>query len=202
MSASKYLRIKRLFDIIISFISLIVMFPLFLLISFLIRIDTKGPIIFKQKRVGIYKNYFIIYKFRTMKTDTPSETPTHLLVDPENWLTRTGKYLRNTSLDELPQLFNILRGDMSIIGPRPALWNQYDLIKERDKYGANDVPAGLAGWAQRYGRRELPIHIKAKLDGEYASNISLSMDIRCFFGTIYGLFKPKKIDNKLSKDNE
>jgi O-antigen biosynthesis protein WbqP len=145
--------------------------------------------LFKQKRVGIYKKTFNILKFRTMRIDTPKDTPTHLLTNPEQWITAVGKFLRKTSLDELPQIFNILQGKMSIIGPRPALWNQYDLIVERDKYGANDVPVGLTGWAQIKGRDELSIEDKAKLDGEYTKKIGLLMDLRCFFGTIFSVIR-------------
>lgn len=155
----------------------------------LIKLDSKGPIFFKQKRVGINKNHFNILKFRTMRINTPKDTPTHLLENPEQYITRMGKFLRKTSLDELPQIWNILVGEMSIIGPRPALWNQYDLIKERDKYGANDIPPGLTGWAQINGRDELPIKEKAKLDGEYVENLSFWLDIKCFFGTFVSVLK-------------
>ena len=144
---------------------------------------------FKQKRVGIHKSYFNILKFRTMYIDTPKEVPTHLLSNPEQYITKVGKFLRKTSLDELPQVFNILKGDMSVIGPRPALWNQYDLIEERDKYGANDIKPGLTGWAQINGRDELEIEVKAKLDGEYVKKMSLWFDIKCFIGTIFSVLK-------------
>lgn len=154
-----------------------------------IKIDSKGPVIFKQKRVGKNKTHFYIYKFRTMKVDTPKETPTHLLSNPDFFITRVGKFLRKTSLDELPQLFNILKGDMAVIGPRPALWNQYDLIEERDKYHANDIRPGLTGLAQISGRDELEIEYKARLDGQYTSNITPLMDLKCFFGTIISVFK-------------
>src|SRR5690606_197245 len=180
-----YLKIKRLIDINLSFIGLIILSPLFLLLIIAIKLDSKGPILFKQKRVGIHKSHFNILKFRTMRIDTPKDCPTHLLENPDQWITKVGKFLRKTSLDELPQIWNIFVGQMSIIGPRPALWNQYDLIEERDKYGANDIRPGLTGWAQINGRDELPIDIKAKLDGEYAEKIGLLMDVRCFFGTIY-----------------
>lgn len=179
-----YLKIKRLIDIVLSLTGLILLSPVFLLLIVLIKLDSKGPVLFKQKRVGLYKSHFYILKFRTMRIDTPKDTPTHLLENPDQWITKMGKFLRKTSLDELPQIINILKGEMSIIGPRPALWNQYDLIEERDKYGANDVPPGLTGWAQINGRDELPIEVKAKLDGEYVEKIGLSMDIKCFFGTI------------------
>jgi O-antigen biosynthesis protein WbqP len=184
-----YLKIKRLIDIILSLTGLILLSPLFLLLIVFIKLDSKGPVLFKQKRVGLHKSHFYILKFRTMKIDTPKDTPTHLLENPDQWITKMGKFLRKTSLDELPQIINILKGEMSIIGPRPALWNQYDLIEERDKYGANDVPPGLTGWAQINGRDELPIEAKARLDGEYADKIGLVMDIKCFFGTIVSVLK-------------
>lgn len=154
-----------------------------------IKLDSKGPIIFQQKRVGKDKTHFNIYKFRTMRTDTPKEMPTHLLENPDYFITRVGKFLRKTSLDELPQLFNILKGNMAVIGPRPALWNQYDLIEERDKYQANDIRPGLTGLAQISGRDELEIDLKAKLDGKYTANITPLMDLKCFFGTIIAVFK-------------
>jgi len=184
-----YLIIKRIIDIILSALALIILSPVFLILIIAIKLDTPGPVLFKQKRVGIHKTHFNILKFRTMRIDTPSDKPTHLLENPEQWITKTGKFLRKTSLDELPQIINIFRGQMSIIGPRPALWNQYDLIAERDKYGANDVPVGLTGWAQINGRDELEIELKAKLDGEYAQKISLIMDLRCFFGTIFSVLR-------------
>ena len=159
----------------------------------LIKLDSKGPVFFKQKRVGIHKTHFYILKFRTMRIDTPKDTPTHLLENPDQYITRMGKFFRKTSLDELPQIWNILVGEMSIIGPRPALWNQYDLIAERDKYGANDVPPGLTGWAQINGRDELPIEVKAKLDGEYVKNMGFMMDVKCFFGTIISVFKSEGV---------
>lgn len=180
---------KRIIDFLLSLIGIIVLSPVLLLLCLAIKIDSKGPIIFKQKRVGKNKTHFNIYKFRTMKIDTPKEMPTHLLSDPDFYITKIGKILRKTSLDELPQLFNIIKGDMAVIGPRPALWNQYDLIEERDKYGANDIRPGLTGLAQISGRDELEIPIKAKLDGKYTDNISLMMDIKCFFGTITSVFK-------------
>lgn len=180
---------KRIIDFLLSLIGIIVLSPVLLLLCLAIIIDSKGPIIFKQKRVGKNKTYFNIYKFRTMKIDTPKEMPTHLLEDPDFYITKVGKFLRKTSLDELPQLFNIIKGDMAVIGPRPALWNQYDLIEERDKYGANDIRPGLTGLAQISGRDELEIPIKAMLDGKYTDNIALMMDIKCFFGTIASVFK-------------
>lgn len=184
-----YMKVKRLIDIILSLIGLIVLSPIFLILIIAIKIDSRGPVLFKQKRVGINKTHFNIFKFRTMRIDTPKDTPTHLLENPEQYITKMGKFLRKTSLDELPQIWNIFIGQMSIIGPRPALWNQYDLIAERDKYGANDVPPGLTGWAQINGRDELSIEVKAKLDGEYVEQISLWMDQKCFFLTIISVLK-------------
>jgi O-antigen biosynthesis protein WbqP len=162
---------------------------LFALLALVIWLDDPGPVVFKQKRVGIRKNgelsYFNIYKFRTMHLDAPHDVPTHLMTNPEQWTTRVGRFLRRTSLDELPQIWNIaITHDLSLIGPRPALWNQYDLIAERDKYGANDVMPGLTGWAQVNGRDELEIAEKARLDGEYAQNISFAFDCRCLYKTI------------------
>jgi O-antigen biosynthesis protein WbqP len=176
-------------DIVLSFVGLIVLSPVFLVLIIAIKIDSLGPVLFKQKRVGIHKTHFYIFKFRTMRIDTPKDTPTHLLENPDQWITKVGKFLRKTSLDELPQIINILKGDMSSIGPRPALWNQYDLIAERDKYKANDVPVGLTGWAQINGRDELAIDVKAKLDGEYAKHIGLGLDVKCFFLTIVSVVK-------------
>lgn len=201
--------IKRLIDIILSLFGMIVLFPVFLILIIAIKVDSKGPVLFKQKRVGIHKSHFNILKFRTMRIDTPRDTPTHLLENPEQWITMVGKFLRKTSLDELPQIWNIFVGQMSIIGPRPALWNQYDLIKERDKYGANDIRPGLTGWAQINGRDELPIEIKAKLDGEYVKKRSLLFDFRCFIGTITSVLRQKGvieggtgIITKITKDKE
>ncbi|MCA1010730.1 sugar transferase [Halobacillus halophilus] len=184
-----YLKIKRLIDIFLSLTGIIILSPMFLILIVGIKIDSKGPVLFKQKRVGINKKHFNILKFRTMRIDTPKDTPTHLLKDPEQYITKVGKFLRKTSLDELPQIWNIFVGQMSVIGPRPALWNQYDLISERDKYGANNIPTGLTGWAQIKGRDELPIEVKAKLDGEYVEKLSLWMDIKCFFGTAISVVK-------------
>jgi O-antigen biosynthesis protein WbqP len=188
-----YLKIKRLIDIVLSLLGLSILSPVFLILIVAIKLDSKGPVLFKQKRVGIHKSHFNILKFRTMRIDTPKDTPTHLLENPDQWITKVGKFLRKTSLDELPQIWNIYVGQMSIIGPRPALWNQYDLIEERDKYGANDVPVGLTGWAQINGRDELPIEVKAKLDGDYAEKIGLMMDIRCFFGTIFSVLRSEGV---------
>ncbi|WP_428909815.1 sugar transferase [Niallia sp. Krafla_26] len=184
-----YMKIKRLIDIILSLTGLIVLSPIFLILILAIKLDSRGPVLFKQKRVGLNKVHFNILKFRTMRIDTPKDTPTHLLENPDQYITKMGKFLRKTSLDELPQIWNIFVGQMSIIGPRPALWNQYDLIAERDKYCANDVRPGLTGWAQINGRDELPIDVKAKLDGEYIIKISFWMDVKCFFGTIVSVVK-------------
>ena len=157
---------------------------------------------FKQKRVGKNKKYFMIYKFRTMRTDTPKDTPTHLLKNADTYITRFGKIMRKTSIDELPQIMNILKGEMSIIGPRPALWNQEDLIAERDKYGANDITPGLTGWAQVNGRDELEIPVKAKLDGEYAQKMSFAFDIKIFFKTIINVFKREGIVEGAKKEEK
>ncbi|OJF91867.1 sugar transferase [Alkalibacterium sp. 20] len=184
-----YLKIKRLMDIILSAVGLILLSLVFLVIIIAIKLDSPGPVLFKQKRVGLRKSHFNILKFRTMRIDTPKDTPTHLLGNADQWITKVGKFLRKTSLDELPQIINIFKGEMSIIGPRPALWNQYDLIEERDMYGANHVPAGLTGWAQINGRDELEIDVKAKLDGEYAEKIGLVMDTKCFLGTFLSIVK-------------
>ncbi|WP_416147684.1 sugar transferase [Salipaludibacillus sp. HK11] len=186
---NKYMKVKRLIDFSLSLLAMVILWPFFLVLAIIIKVDSKGPVFFKQKRVGIHKQHFHILKFRTMRTDTPKDMPTHLLQDPAAFITKSGKFLRKTSLDELPQIINILKGDMSIIGPRPALWNQYDLIEERDKYGANDVPTGLTGWAQINGRDELPIEVKSQLDGEYVQKMGLRMDIRCFFGTFISVLK-------------
>lgn len=184
-----YMVFKRLMDLFFSILGLIILLPLFLILIIFIKLDSPGPVLFKQKRVGINKRYFNILKFRTMRIDTPKDTPTHLLENPDQWITRAGRFLRKTSLDELPQIINIIKGEMSIIGPRPALWNQYDLIAERDKYGANSVPVGLTGWAQINGRDELEIEVKAKLDGEYVEKIGFIMDVKCFIGTVIKVLK-------------
>ena len=184
-----YRYIKRIIDVVLSGLAIIILSPLLLILCIAIKLDSPGPILFTQKRVGIHETYFQIYKFRTMRTDTPKDMPTHMLSNPEQYITKTGRFLRKTSLDELPQIFNIFKGDMSIVGPRPALWNQDDLIAERDKYGANDVTPGLTGWAQINGRDELEIPVKAKLDGEYVKKYGFAMDVRCFFGTFLSVLR-------------
>jgi O-antigen biosynthesis protein WbqP len=176
--------LKRLLAIVLSLLGIVCLGWLLLLLSIAIKLDSPGPVLFRQKRVGCGKSHFYILKFRTMRTDTPKDIPTHLLVDPEQYITRVGRFLRKTSLDELPQLFNILLGHMAIVGPRPALWNQFDLIAERDNYGANDVRPGLTGWAQINGRDELEIAQKARLDGEYVRNLSFRFDVRCLLATV------------------
>ena len=181
--------LKRGVDFIISTLAFLFLSPFLILIALAIKIDSKGPVLFKQKRVGKDKKHFMIYKFRSMYVDAPSDMPTHLLKDPSAMITRVGAFLRKTSLDELPQLINIFKGEMSIVGPRPALWNQYDLIEERDKYGANQIRPGLTGWAQINGRDELEIDEKSKLDGYYVQHMSLSLDAKCFLGTFISVLK-------------
>ena len=188
-----YMPIKRALDIALSLLGLLFLSPVFIAVIAAIKLDSPGPVLFKQKRFGIHKSYFDIYKFRTMRIDTPKDTPTHLLSNPDAYITKTGKFLRKTSLDELPQIINILVGQMSVIGPRPALWNQYDLIAERDKYGANDIRPGLTGWAQINGRDELPIEVKARYDGEYVKKMSFLFDCKCFFGTIACVLKKEGV---------
>lgn len=180
---------KRALDILLSGLGLVLLSPLFLIISIAIKVEDPGPVFFRQKRVGIHKSYFNIVKFRSMRQDTPHDMPTHLLSDPQRWITKTGRFLRKTSLDELPQIAQIFTGKMSIIGPRPALWNQFDLIAQRDQYGANDVTPGLTGWAQVNGRDELEIEEKARLDGEYARNISFKMDMKIFWMTVKNVLR-------------
>ncbi len=175
---------KRFFDITLSGLGILFLGIPMLIVALIIKLDSKGPVLFKQKRVGKGKKHFMILKFRTMRTETPHDAPTHELSNPEKWITKVGKFLRKTSLDELPQLFNIFAGQMSIIGPRPALWNQFDLIEERDKYGANDIRPGLSGWAQINGRDELEIDVKARLDGEYVEKMGLMFDVKCILGTV------------------
>jgi len=189
----KYFKVKRVLDIILSFSGLMALSPIFIVLILSVKMTSRGPVFFTQKRVGIHKTNFNIIKFRTMRTDAPKDTPTHMLEDPDKWLTGVGKLLRRTSFDELPQIINILIGDMSVVGPRPALWNQSDLIAERDRYGANDVPVGLTGWAQINGRDELEIADKARLDGEYTAKFGFAMDVRCFFGTILSVLGGKGV---------
>lgn len=188
-----YRWIKSVIDKILALLGLIILSPLFLFLIIAIKADSKGPVLFRQKRIGIHKKYFNILKFRTMRIDTPKDTPTHLLKNPEQYITKTGGFLRKTSLDELPQIINILKGDMAIVGPRPALWNQYDLIAERDKYGANDILPGLTGWAQINGRDELPIDVKAGLDGEYVKKMGFLMDLKCIVGTVFSVAKQEGV---------
>lgn len=204
-----YFFFKRLIDIVLSFLAIIILFMPGLIISLCIKIESKGPVFFKQKRVGKNKKYFMIYKFRTMRTDTPKDMPTHLLNNPDLYITKVGRILRKTSLDELPQIINIIKGDMSIIGPRPALWNQDDLIAERDKYHANDIRPGLTGLAQISGRDELEIPVKAKIDGDYVEKMSFVTDVKIFFKTIIKVFESdgivegkveNKEENKLEKN--
>ncbi|MNO49299.1 UDP-glucose:undecaprenyl-phosphate glucose-1-phosphate transferase [compost metagenome] len=182
-----YVYVKQTIDFLLALIGMLLLWPVFLIIAIAIKTSSKGPILFKQKRLGKNKSEFYILKFRTMRTDTPNDMPTHLLKDPDFFITKVGKFLRKTSLDELPQIINILKGEMSIVGPRPALWNQYDLIAERDKYGANDIKPGLTGWAQINGRDELPIEKKASLDGEYILEVSFGLDMRIFYKTIFSV---------------
>lgn len=197
----KYIIIKNVLDFILSLLALIVLFPFFCIFAIIIKLESKGPVFFKQKRIGKDKKNFYIYKFRTMRTDTPKDMPTHLLKDAESYITKSGKIFRKTSIDELPQIINILKGQMSIIGPRPALWNQYDLIKERDKYNANSIRPGLTGWAQVNGRDELEIPIKAKFDGEYVEKMSLLFDTKIFLKTIIKVFKHDGVvEGKVEKE--
>lgn len=180
---------KRLLDIVLSACGIVILLPIYLIITLAVYLDDPGPVLFRQKRVGIHKSHFMIMKYRSMKMSTPHDVPTHMLDNPEQYITRVGRVLRKTSLDELPQIFQIFTGKMSVIGPRPALWNQFDLIAQRDLYGANDVRPGLTGWAQINGRDELPIDVKAALDGEYVQKMSFLFDLRCFFGTIISVLK-------------
>ena len=193
--------IKKILDRLLALVGLCILSPVFLILVAAIKLDSKGPVLFRQKRVGINKTYFNILKFRTMKIDTPKDMPTHLLKDPQQYITKVGGFLRKTSLDELPQIINILKGDMAIVGPRPALWNQ-----ERDKYGANDILPGLTGWAQINGRDELPIAVKARLDGEYVKRMGFLMDVRCILGTVISVVKQEGIveggTGQLERQNE
>lgn len=184
-----YIKFKRVSDVLIASLGTLFLLPFMAALVLAIKLDSPGPIFFRQKRVGINRGNFDILKFRTMSVDTPKDTPTHMLENPEQYITKVGKVLRKTSLDELPQIFNILKGEMSIVGPRPALWNQNDLLDERDKYGANGIRPGLTGWAQIHGRDEISIEEKAKLDGYYVENMGLGMDLKCFFGTFIAVLK-------------
>lgn len=184
-----YQVVKRLLAILISGLAIIILSPVLLAVAIAIKCDSKGPVLFKQKRVGKDKKHFMIYKFRSMYVDAPADMPTHLLKDPTAMITKVGAFLRKTSLDELPQLFNIFKGEMAIVGPRPALWNQYDLIAERDKYNANSIRPGLTGWAQINGRDELEIDEKSRLDGYYVAHMSFLMDLKCFIGTFISVLK-------------
>ncbi len=186
-----YLPFKRFFDILLSLLTIIVFSPLYIILAILVKCSSKGPVFFKQERIGKYKKHFKILKFRTMRIDTPKDVPTHLLENPEIYITGIGRFLRKTSLDEIPQAFNIFAGQMSIVGPRPALYNQDDLVAERDKYHANDVVPGLSGWAQCNGRDTLPIPEKAKLDGEYVKRFNIWFDIRIIFKTFFQAFRGK-----------
>lgn len=192
-----YKNIKRGVDFIVALLGLCILSPLFVVLMIAIKSESKGPVFFCQKRVGLRKSHFMILKFRTMRIDTPKDMPTHQLENPEQYITKMGRFLRKTSLDELPQMINILKGDMSLVGPRPALWNQFDLIEERDKYGANDVRPGLTGWAQINGRDELEIPVKAKLDGDYVAALQqgkgLAMDLKCFFGTFASVLRSEGV---------
>ncbi len=188
-----YVHLKRGLDFLLALLALAVLSPLLIGLAVAVKASSPGPVFFRQKRVGKGKTHFMIYKFRTMRTDAPKDQPTHLLQNPEAFITPVGRFLRRNSLDELPQLINILKGEMAVVGPRPALWNQFDLIAERDKYGANDLRPGLTGWAQINGRDELPIDVKARLDGEYVKRMSLGFDIRCVLGTVISVLRHEDI---------
>lgn len=185
--------LKRLLDVAVSAACIVVFSPILLILGLAIRLGSPGPAIFKQKRVGKGCAHFTIYKFRTMRSDAPKDVPTHLLGNPEQLMTPIGRFMRKTSLDELPQLLNIIKGDMSFVGPRPALWNQYDLVEERGKYGANDALPGLTGWAQVNGRDELPIPVKARLDGEYVRLMGPALDIKITFMTVSQVFRGRGV---------
>ena len=184
-----YPHVKRALDFVLSFAALILLSPIMLIIAIAIRATSPGPVFFRQKRIGLRRSHFMIYKFRTMRTDAPKDAPTHLLQNAQSYITPVGRFLRASSLDELPQLINILRGEMAVVGPRPALWNQYDLIAAREAVGANDVLPGLTGWAQINGRDELPIDVKARLDGEYVRRMSFQFDLRCIFETVFSVLR-------------
>ena len=191
----QYIKIKYMADRILAAGGILILSPVFAAITIAIKLEDgwKAPVFFRQKRVGLEKSHFMLYKYRSMKLDTPHDVPTHLLENPEQYITKVGKFLRKSSLDELPQLLNILKGEISICGPRPALWNQYDLIEERDKYDVHDIKPGLTGWAQINGRDELEIPVKAKLDGYYRRHIGLKMDMKCFFGTFKSVLKSEGV---------
>lgn len=196
-----YIKFKRFYDFVLALVGVLIALPIFFILVIAIKMNSRGPILFKQKRVGKNKRHFMIWKFRTMRIDTPKDTPTHLLKNPDLWITRVGKFLRKTSLDELPQLFNILAGKMSFVGPRPALWNQYDLIEERDKYNANDIVPGITGLAQVSGRDELLISVKAKLDGVYVEKMNLWIDIKIIMKTFISvLSKDGVVEGGTGKD--
>ena len=196
---------KRLIDIVLSFFGLVILSPVFLFLTLWIIIDDPGPVLFTQKRLGKNKQYFKLHKFRSMKMSTPHDRPTHMLDNPQQYITKAGKFIRAHSLDELPQIWDIFIGNMSVIGPRPGLWNQDLLTAERDKYGANDIKPGLTGWAQINGRDELPIDVKARYDGEYVENLSFLFDCKCFFGTIASVLKSDGVveggTGQLDKEN-
>ena len=199
--------LKRVSDIFMSFIAITLLLVPMAFIALAIKLDSRGPVFFKQKRIGKDKKTFYILKFRTMRTDAPKDAPTHTLQDPKKWITKVGGFLRKTSLDELPQIFNIFVGQMSVVGPRPALWNQEDLVEERDKYGANGIRPGLTGWAQINGRDELPIPVKAKLDGEYVEKLNsgffkgIFIDVRCLFGTVFSVLKSEGVVEGAAEEN-
>ena len=199
--------LKRVSDIFMSFIAITLLLVPMAFIALAIKLDSRGPVFFKQKRIGRDKKTFYILKFRTMRTDAPKDAPTHTLQDPKKWITKVGGFLRKTSLDELPQIFNIFVGQMSVVGPRPALWNQDDLVEERDKYGANGIRPGLTGWAQINGRDELPIPVKAKLDGEYVEKLNsgffkgIFIDVRCLFGTVFSVLKSEGVVEGAAEEN-
>ena len=188
-----YIHVKRILGLLLSLFAMVVLSPLLLILAVIVRLTSPGPVFFRQRRVGIGKSHFMIYKFRTMRIDAPKDQPTHLLKDPSAYITPVGRFLRRSSLDELPQLLNIIKGEMAVVGPRPALWNQFDLIAERDKYGANDVRPGLTGWAQINGRDELPIDVKARLDGEYVKRMSFTFDVRCVLGTVMKVLRSEGV---------
>lgn len=195
-----YIILKRVIDLILSILALLILSPVLIIIALSIKLDSKGPVLFRQKRVGKDKSYFQIFKFRTMKIETPKNAPTHLLENPDEYITKVGRILRKTSLDELPQLLNILKGEMAFVGPRPALWNQYDLIEERESVGANDMLPGLTGWAQINGRDELDIQEKVRFDAEYVQNIGLGWDFKCIWGTIKVVLKRDGIVEGCSRE--